>query len=235
MGLFNFFKKNTQQVAKTEENCIKSNEKRDALDEMDATQDAAAIWEMMKKAEKEETELNAFNFKKRAYKKLSTSKDSYTCRLLGENTVSYLKEDYREIFFEDIAQVYISQVENESIEWLELAKMAAKQKKILDYDTVRLFEKLLREKKIYRKEFFEPEWINNPRIWEQTDYKNREYLIRLKIFLDAESSHNYVNYDGQTLYEVVGEDDSLSLWETLINKYDNVNELKAFLNDFRDD
>ena len=37
MGLFNFFKKNTQQVAKTEENCIKSNEKRDALDEMDAT------------------------------------------------------------------------------------------------------------------------------------------------------------------------------------------------------
>lgn len=231
-----WFTKKKKEVSKTEKKHIKSNgEKRDALDEMDATQDAIAIWEMMKKAEREESELNAFYFKKRAYRKLITSKDSYTCKLLGEKTFSYIKEEHREIFIEKIAQVYVSQVENKSIEWLELAKMVANQKKILDYDTVRLFKKLLEEKEIYRKEFFEPEWINNPRIWEQADYKNREYLIRLKIFLDAASSYNYVNYDGKTLYEVIGEDDSLSLWEALINKYDNVNELKAFLSDFRDD
>ncbi|MBE5737105.1 MAG: hypothetical protein E7348_01760 [Clostridiales bacterium] len=235
MGLFNFFKKNTQQVAKTEENCIKSNEKRDALDEMDATQDAAAIWEMMKKFERDETELNSFYFKKRAYNKLSTSKDSYTCRLLGENTFSFLEENFKDILIEEISQAYISQVEDESIESLELAKMVARQEKILDYDTVLLLKKLLSEKKIYRKEFFEPEWINNPKIWEQTNYKDREYLIKLKIFLETAPIHTYVNKNGQSILEVLGEEDIFSLWETLISKYDNVNELKAFLSGFSDD
>ena len=229
--------KSTEKHASgTAEKSIRSDNKEgDALDKLDATQDAAMIWEMMKKSELDDTEFNAFLFKKRAYNKLITSKDSYTCKLLGNNTFSYLDHDVKSLLIAELAGVYVLQVENVNIPSLELAKMVAKQEKILDYDTFELVKNLFKEEKIYRNEFFKPKWINNPKIWEQINYKNREYLIKLKIFLDTAPLHAYVNKNGQTICEVVGEEDKFSLWEVLINKYDNVNELKAFLSGFSDD
>lgn len=217
----------------TAEQGIKSDKEEDALDKLDATQDAATIWEMMKKSELNDTD--SYRFKQRAYEKLSTSKDSYTCRLLGNKTFSYLDQDVKRLLIAELAVAYVLQVENENIPSLELAKMVAKQGKILDYDTFELVKNLFKEEKIYRNEFFKPKWINNPKIWAQTNYKNREYLIKLKIFLDTAPLHAYVDKDGQTICEVVGEEDKFSLWEVLINKYDNVNELKAFLSGFSDD
>lgn len=226
-------KSTEKHASSTGEKNIKSDKEGDALDKLDATQDAAAIWEMMKKSELNDTD--SFRFKRRAYEKLSTSKDSYTCQLLGDNTFSYLDQDVKSLLIAELAGAYVLLVEKENMPSLELAKMVAKQGKILDYDTFELVKNLFKEEKIYRNEFFKPKWINNPKIWEQTNYKNREYLIKLKIFLDTAPLHAYVDKNGQTICEVVGEADKFSLWEVLINKYDNVNELKAFLSGFSDD
>ena len=41
--------------------------------------------------------------------------------------------------------------------------------------------------------------------------------------------------NGQSLDKSIGENDIFSSWEILINKYDSVNELKAFLSGFTTD
>ena len=242
MGFFRKIKemlgqKETERKTQTSniEEPMKNNNTRDPLDEMDPTQDAVAIWEMMKASEEEKSSFESMLFKQKAYKKLITSRDSYTRQLLGDNIFSYLDNDTKNILLAEISQAYVSQVENESIESLELAKMVAKQGKILDYDTFSLLKNLLAEKKIKRNEFFNPKWINNPKIWEQNDYNNRAYLIKLKIFLDTAPIHTYVNKNGQTLYDVVGECNGISLWESLINMYDTISKLKAFMSGFSDD
>lgn len=238
-----FLIKSLLRILFPKKECVKQEEKqeekqekdKDILDKMDATQDAAAIWELMKKSEDVESELDSIGFKIRAYKKLSTSKDGYTCRLLGENTFSYLDNDVKTILIAEIAQARVLQVEDESVASLELAKMVARQEKILDYDTFNLLKDLLKEGKIPRREFFKPEWINHPKIWEQTNYSNRIYLIKLKIFIDTAPIGMYVDKNGKTICEAVEEYDRDSLWEALMNKYNNVNYIRAFLDGFSDD
>jgi hypothetical protein len=196
------------------------------LDKLDATQDAATIWEMIR-------ESNSVAFKREAYEKLSTSSDSYTCQLLGNNTFAYAGTGVKDYVLTQMAVTHVVQVEKEKVPFLELAKMVARQEKILDISTVLLLEKLLKEEKISNMALLKPRWLNNPKIWEQTDFDDRAFLINLKVFLDKEDLHSYVDENGQTLYEAVG--NGLTAWETLINKYDRVKDLKAFLNCFSDD
>ncbi len=198
----------------------------DPLDKLDATQDAAAIWEMIR-------ESNSVGFKIKAYEKLSTSSDSYTCQLLGNNTFAYAEDGVKDYVLAQMAFADVVQVEQEKVPLLELAKMVAKQEKILDVRTLLLLKNLLEEKKIYRIDFLKPKWLNNPKIWEKDKFDDRAFLINMKVFLDTEDLHSYVDENGQTLYDVVG--DGLTAWETLINKYDRVKDISGFLSGFYDD
>lgn len=209
------------------------------IEKMDATKDAAAIWERLRELERPDCEwaksyFDPISFKKIVYNKLTTSKDGYTCQLLGDNTFSYLSPNAKDYVILEMANASVEEIENESIPLLELAKMVAKQKKILDFYTIKLLDDFLQEKKIYPEEIFEPVWLNNPKIWEQSDNGDRVYLIKLKVFLDTASLHKWTDRNGQTLYDIVGEGDSLFIWEALINKYDSVNKIQKFLAGFSD-
>ena len=213
--------------------------KKVPFDKLDATRDAASIWKMIRESEKtdwvgEDSNLDSIDFKKIAYNKLTTSKDNYTRQVLGTNTFSELDPLVKKRLISVMAYANVADVENGKIALLELAKMVSKQGKKLDYITIDLVEDLIEQGKIKCNDIFNPVWLNNPKIWEQKDPFDRSYLIKLKIFLDSEFPllWCYVDKNYQGLDDAVGGEDSLSMWKTLINKYDSVNKLQAYLGSF---